>query len=406
MANYELIALDETNKKLLAPTSTDVGVLVPDALINSVIVGRSGGGIETCTAVGRAALDSNTTGVSNTAVGDNALTANVTGLNNTAMGKDALLTAAGATDDNCTAFGKDALKLMNATSSGGNTAVGASALAANTTGVSNTAVGRSALSLNTTGIDNIGMGRNALSANTTGVANIGIGNNCLINAVTGINNVALGHGAMAAASGTTDDNCVAIGHGALDLMDGSVGSNVAIGKDAGNVITTGTENTLLGTGADTSANSSADQIVLGSGVTGIADDAITLGNNTRAITCNYGTDETWDAPSDGRMKNVVGKSTLGLSFINRLECVEFYHKPVEEWPEEWGVTEGKNTTKRILGMIAQDVKAAMDAEKETVWHGWDVNEKTGQQMLGSSALVYPLVNALQEISRRLEELEH
>ena len=53
-----------------------------------------------------------------------------------------------------------------------NTAVGASALAANTTGASNIAVGYQALLSNTTGIRNVAIGINSLSSNTGGYGNV------------------------------------------------------------------------------------------------------------------------------------------------------------------------------------------------------------------------------------------
>ncbi|MFH1605298.1 MAG: hypothetical protein ABIH03_15490, partial [Pseudomonadota bacterium] len=82
-------------------------------------------------------------------------------------------------------------------------------------------------------------------------------------------------------------------------------------------------------------------------------------------------------------------------------------KPVAEWPAEWGVKlDGDMPSKKvILGLGAQDVKAAMDAVGETVFHGWDKNEKTGQQMIGEAAFIYPLINAVKELAARVSALE-
>jgi hypothetical protein len=125
-----------------------------DALINTLTVGLGSGSVSTNTAVGRNALQGNTTGQFNTAVGQNALLNNTTGEFNTAVGRSTLL---------------------NNTTGTNNTAVGQDTLNDNTTGNSNTAIGRSALIVNTEGSENISIGRNALNTNTTGSGNIGIG---------------------------------------------------------------------------------------------------------------------------------------------------------------------------------------------------------------------------------------
>ena len=72
-----------------------------------------------------------------------------------------------------------------------NTAFGASALTANTTGDLNTAVGYRALYTNTTGSSNVAYGYSALNLNSTGNFNTAIGRNALVN-TTGSNNTAVG----------------------------------------------------------------------------------------------------------------------------------------------------------------------------------------------------------------------
>src|SRR4029078_3051964 len=105
------------------------------------------------TAVGYAALLSNTTGDTNTAVGSFALNSNDTGVFNTAIGYQALLINTGIA----------------------NTASGYGALVNNTTGTTNTATGYLALYNNTTGNDNAALGYNACAGLTTGAGNVCIG---------------------------------------------------------------------------------------------------------------------------------------------------------------------------------------------------------------------------------------
>ena len=106
-----------------------------------------------------------------------------------------------------------------------NTAMGASALAANTSGANNTALGSSAGSGITTGIRNTVVGYSTLSATTTGNYN-----------------TAVGGAALAIA---TSDGNVAVGYRA-QLNTTSGGANVAVGQDALLSNTTAANNTAVG----------------------------------------------------------------------------------------------------------------------------------------------------------------
>src|SRR5262245_23572526 len=81
---------------------------------------------------------------------------------NTAGGTEALSAVEASAGMNNTAFGYQALKNHTGHQ---NTAVGTSALTANTTGGSNIAVGTGALGVNTTGGGNLAIGAYALAAN-------------------------------------------------------------------------------------------------------------------------------------------------------------------------------------------------------------------------------------------------
>jgi hypothetical protein len=124
-----------------------------------------------------------------------------------------------------------------------NTAIGISALAANTTGIRNIAIGENALLSNTTGFNNIAIGPNSLSLNSTGLSNVAIGNRSLENSTGGGGNTAIGSLSL---SGITT------GQG-----------NIAIGLSAGFIITTGSNNTIIGAYAGTTTLS--NNIVLADG---------------------------------------------------------------------------------------------------------------------------------------------
>jgi hypothetical protein len=110
-----------------------------------------------------------------------------------------------------------------------NTAVGASALAANTSGGYNAAFGTSALSLTQGGSFNTGLGWGALALNVSGAQNTAVGQNALYTN-TGDYNTAVGRSALLA--NTSGGNNVAIGREALIAND-TASNNTAVGYQAG-----------------------------------------------------------------------------------------------------------------------------------------------------------------------------
>jgi len=134
-----------------------------------------------------------------------------------------------------------------------NTAVGASALAANTTGSLNTAVGGIALDANTTGAINTAVGYDALGANTTGSQNNAFGYQALaLN--NGSNNNAFGVEALE--SNTTGGSNSAFGEGAL-RANTTASNNTAVGYQAGYTNVTGIANTFTGYQAGYTSNASS-----------------------------------------------------------------------------------------------------------------------------------------------------
>ena len=156
----------------------------------------------------------------NTAVGASALATNSTGSNNTAVGYQAGYS-------NTTGIGFTAIgyqSLYNTTGSN-STAVGIYSLKGSTTGT-NVAMGYSALSTSTTGTAGTAIGTNALQANTTGSYNTALGDSALYSNTTASNNTAVGYQA---------------GYG------NTVGtSNTFLGYQAGYTNASGSANTFIG----------------------------------------------------------------------------------------------------------------------------------------------------------------
>jgi hypothetical protein len=120
-----------------------------------------------------------------------------------------------------------------------NIAIGAGALASTDTGTSNTAVGIGALYTNTAGVQNVALGQQALFANIVGVNSTAIGSQALQNAL-GSNNTALGN--FAGNLVTTGcfnillgDQAGGAGAGALDTGNCNIviGNRISVANNAG-----------------------------------------------------------------------------------------------------------------------------------------------------------------------------
>ena len=166
------------------PSSGTVTNLTGTASINiNGTVGATtpaAGAFTTLTSTSDATIQSLTVGrgggavLTNTAVGSTALQANTTGTSNVALGNNALKLATITVGN--TAVGAAALAAYARTAStiGRNTAIGQAALSTSTDGVNNTAVGYNTLT-GTTGNGNTALGSSSGSGITTGSANVIIG---------------------------------------------------------------------------------------------------------------------------------------------------------------------------------------------------------------------------------------
>jgi hypothetical protein len=98
---------------------------------------------------------------------------------------------------------------------------------------------------------------------------------------------------------------------------------------------------------------------------------------------------------------------LGLSFINRLNPIKFTWKAQNELPTDhpyYNEVNSKDTTTVIHGFVAQEVKAALDAEGCTTFNGWDQGQD-GIQAISREMFISPLVKAVQELSAQVQALQ-
>jgi len=179
-----------------------------------------------------------------------------------------------------------------------NTAIGQSALLANTTGGSNTAIGRSALLSNTTGDFNTGIGLNALFANTTGDFNTANGVNALFSNTTGGSNTAFGQ-----ATG-------------FDLTTGA--NNTIIGQNTGRGLTTGNNNTILGANVTGLAAGLANNIIIADG----------SGNRRINVDASGNVGIGTTSPTD---RLTLGNASTGLAIFNTADQTTNFEKFFAKW---------------------------------------------------------------------------
>jgi len=344
-------------------------------------VGSAAGGVGIITGAANTTLGYGagyalTSGAGNTFLGSTAGAANTTGTNNIAIGHNSFY--ANIDGDNNIAIGYAALYSFEADADGHG---------------SNIAIGKEAGQFCTTGTDNTFVGANA-GRGITGIK------------LTGDSNVCIGYSAGILLQGDSDQN-VLIGYKAGENITVS-DSNIFIGANSGNTTVNGHSNIMIGNNCETSASDSNAQYVIGINLNATANDAVFIGDVDDHIRCDWATDSTWDKVSDKRKKNVLGESPLGLDFINDLNTVQFTFKAPSEYPEEWtsynkDKKEPRNTEVQH-GLLAQDVKKAMDNVGIDTFSGWS-EDPDGCQRIGESAFVIPLIKAVQELSNEVNELK-
>jgi hypothetical protein len=155
------------------------------------------------TVLGNGAQPANVVGGGDTAVGQNALHANTQATQDTAIGQDALQHADDPSGVHA-GSGNSALglaALQSNTSGTNNSALGFLALQSNTSGTNNTAVGVNALNSNTTQSDSTAVGFGALGV-STGALNTAVGLNAGNSLTTGSSNVDIANSGTAGESNT------------------------------------------------------------------------------------------------------------------------------------------------------------------------------------------------------------
>ena len=271
----------------------------------------------------------------------------------------------------------------------------------------NAAVGQGSMSACTTGYQSTAIGQNSMAAMTTGYMDVAVGCQALDALTTAIESTAVGYDAGSAVT-TGGYNTFAGTYAGNAVTTGA--NNTCIGHRAGDTITDGLNNICVGYGADVegSAGDSANQIIIGISMTSPGDNTLVFGKASNEVSNTFTSNASWSRSSDERIKTNIQDDTLGLSFINALNTKTFQWKPSNEIPQEltrhYNVRNQKDTDIVMHGLIAQEVKAALDAEEVSTFGGCE-EMPDGSQSISREMFVIPLIKAVQQLSAEVESLK-
>jgi hypothetical protein len=205
---------------------------------------------------------------------------------------------------------------------------------------------------------------------------------------------------------TSGDNNVALGYNAgTAVTDGA--NNTHLGYQAGDTLTTGDQNIFIGALVDPSGNDAQHQIVIGYNIAAGEDNQVIFGKPSNTVANEFDTDNAWTQSSDVRKKKNIKDAILGLDFVNDLRPVTYEWRPNNEFPKDFAeYSEENHMTLGVTmhGMIAQEVKTALDKTGVDRFGGWQEDED-GCQRLSKEMFVMPLIKAVQELSAQVTTLQ-
>ena len=210
----------------------------------------------------------------------------------------------------------------------------------------------------------------------------------------GINNSGCGAGALG--NLTTGDYNSALGYYAgINATDAN--RNVYVGQESGTSHTTGLGGVYIGMFSAASAGNNNYEIVIGYSTTGKGTQTgfinpvgggVYQGNNS----------SSWSTTSDRRIKKNIEDNTTGLDAIKQIRVRNFEYKTEDE------ITDFENPKAAVvekegkqLGVIAQEIQDILPDMVKT--------ESTGVMTVDPDNLTWYLVNAVKELSAKVEELE-
>ena len=362
------------------------------------------------TAFGFNALDAVTTGDKVVAIGYQAATAAQTTSDSVIIGVQAGQSLTGGHTN--IIIGVNALD--TATTCDENIAIGAHALGGSLdASTKNVCIGRYSGESITTGDNNTFVGYDAGSDQTTATGNTFIGYKTGHGVATGGSNNAVGNDALSGLTSGYYNN--AFGSSALYAVSSGI-NNIAVGHDAGYDTATGDHNTYIGYKAKASGVNVDNEIIIGHGhhittFTAGGTGTIRMGMHNNYITNTFTSNANWAHSSDERWKKNINDNSIGLDFINDLRTVSYNWRAFSEIDPSLSEYNAEDTEYphpgTQHGLIAQEVKSAMDKHGIEEFAGWyeDKTHEDKQQGISESMYVIPLIKAVQELSAKVKDLE-
>lgn len=198
------------------------------------------------------------------------------------------------------------------------------------------------------------------------------------------------------------------------LLLNQVGAgNICIGREcgtAGTPLTSGSSNVLIGNGIN--VGNGSQRLAIGHSVGAVGDNTFTFGKGTGndRVHNTFTSNASFTRVSDERYKKeIIDNTDCGLNFINELRPVTFKWKAKSEIDSSLPDYD-ENKTKpdheeKLYGLIAQEVKQALDKHNITDFGGHHIMEDGDIQGISQEMFVHPLIKAVQELSSQITELQ-
>ena len=187
-------------------------------------------------------------------------------------------------------------------------------------------------------------------------------------------------------------------------------NNTCIGYAAGDDLTTGGQNVIIGSLNNAGNAGRAGLVALGYSVSGGTNNALLFGYGSTDSQILFGATSI-TAPSDIRLKEDIQNEEVGLDFINDLRPVTFRWKKEKDIPSDMkaykeGSEERAMNGKYNHGFIAQEVKEAINNHNlKEGFDMWSEDDTDGRQRVAPAALISVMVKAVQELSTQVDELK-
>ena len=187
---------------------------------------------------------------------------------------------------------------------------------------------------------------------------------------------------------------------------------LSIGQGAGESITSGDTNIMIGHNVENNSAGADSNIVIGNDIFGAGGNTVRIGTPNGSATLNLdGSDTSWAAASDERLKKDIADSTVGLNFIKALRPVTFKWNAKNAIANTLPKYDASSSDpvygdgKAHHGFIAQEVKTVIDAHSDVAnGHNIWVEDPDGTQQVAPSALIPMLVKSIQEQNALIEAL--